>query len=135
MTVQAALAKAPRLSVSLMLAAVSAALWGGLLAFMVTVVPRYDRMFSDFGVRLPATAEFTINAARWCVKYWYVGALWLAMLAPVLAVLTVLIRRARKGWLSALWWLLLLGVPLIALGLAWLCLELPLASLVRDLKG
>src|SRR5262245_20529930 len=135
MSVQSALARAPRLWVSLLLAGPSAGLWGGFLAFMVSVVPRYERTFADFGVRLPATAEFTINAARWCVKYWYVGALWLAMLAPVLAVLTILIRRARKGWLSALWWLLLLGVPVIALASAWLCMELPHASLLRDLKG
>jgi type II secretory pathway component PulF len=114
----------------------AAILWIVIAAEMLFVVPEFERIFVDFHMRLPLATEAIIACSRWCVKYWYVLAMQMAMAAGGMAALTWLIRhRVRKNWLSSLWCLAMLLVPAAIAFLTWLACYLPMEKLLDGLAG
>jgi type IV pilus assembly protein PilC len=70
----------------------------GILTFiMIKIVPAFQSIFDDFGLKLPLMTQYLIAVAKWCQVYWY-----LIPGIPVLIWLTVkLIRKfkpGRMGW-------------------------------------
>jgi type IV pilus assembly protein PilC len=60
---------------------------------MIFIVPKFERIFEDFRMKLPWITEMLIAVSRWFVKYWYVLPLF-----PVFIWLTLkLIRLNRAG--------------------------------------
>jgi len=39
---------------------------------MIFIIPKFEKIFSDFKIKLPFITEFLIATSRWFVKYWYV---------------------------------------------------------------
>src|SRR5947207_4957274 len=39
---------------------------------MIFIIPKFEKIFADFRMRLPWITEALINTSRWFVKYWYV---------------------------------------------------------------
>jgi general secretion pathway protein F len=46
----------------------------GVLTFvMIKIVPAYEKIFKDFGTRLPPVTIHLLGASRWFVNYWYLA--------------------------------------------------------------
>ncbi len=43
-----------------------------LLFIMVTIVPKFKKIFDEFGLSLPTATKTLIATATWCEEYWYV---------------------------------------------------------------
>src|SRR5436305_1403708 len=39
---------------------------------MIFIVPKFEKIFSDFRLKLPFITQLLIDLSRWTVKYWYV---------------------------------------------------------------
>src|SRR2546425_669400 len=45
----------------------------GILTFiMIFIIPKFEKIFLDFKLKLPWITEALINTSRWFVKYWYI---------------------------------------------------------------
>jgi type IV pilus assembly protein PilC len=63
-----------------------------ILAFiMIFIIPKFEKIFADFKMKLPWITEMLIAASRWFVKYWYV-----IPLIPVGMILTLKLIRLNK---------------------------------------
>jgi type II secretory pathway component PulF len=82
---------APRLAYPMFILAVLASS----VSFMVIfIVPKFERIFMEFKMKLPYFTELMIACSRWATKYWFVLALaWIGAL--VLGDLLVLSSRVR----------------------------------------
>jgi type II secretory pathway component PulF len=72
---------------------------------MLKIVPVFQKMFEEFGLRLPAMTRFVIEVSRWFVRVGWIPILPLAaLIVPAFVIVTVLYYA---GWLPrgfALWW-------------------------------
>jgi type IV pilus assembly protein PilC len=60
---------------------------------MIFIIPKFEKIFEDFGMKLPWLTEALINTSRWFVKYWYI-----LPLIPISLWLTFkLIRLSKTG--------------------------------------
>src|SRR5260370_28847515 len=60
---------------------------------MIFIIPKFEKIFAEFKLKLPWITQTLIDASRWFVKYWYV-----LPLIPVAVVLILkLIRLSKKG--------------------------------------
>jgi type IV pilus assembly protein PilC len=71
----------------------------GILVFiMLKIVPVFQKMFEEFGLKLPAMTTLLINISNWVVKYgWYM----LPLIPVVLWLFVKLLRKfkhGRMGW-------------------------------------
>lgn len=63
-----------------------------ILAFiMIFIIPKFEKIFADFKMKLPWITEMLIATSRWFVKYWYV-----IPLIPVGIILTLKLIRLNK---------------------------------------
>jgi type II secretory pathway component PulF len=107
-------------------------LWIMIVAWLVFVVPEFERIFADFKMRVPLGTDAIIACSRWCMKYPYVLPMPLAMIG----VSTWLIRhRVRKRWLGGLWCLAMLVLPAGLAFLIWLLCYLPMERLLEGLAA
>jgi type IV pilus assembly protein PilC len=114
--------------------AIPALLWAVLLVGLVLVVPRFKRIFMDFGLALPAATQAVIAVSDWAAAYWYVLILSVPfLLAPDVAVVYWLARRPGRA-LSCLWFVLMIALPLLAMVLVFVAIYLPEAKLLEDLS-
>jgi len=60
---------APRLAYPVLLLGFMA---GNVMFLMIFIIPKFEKIFSDFKMRLPYATEFLVDLSRWCEKYWYV---------------------------------------------------------------
>ena len=66
---------------------------GILIFIMVAIIPKFEKIFREFGLKLPALTQFLIDVSMWCAKYW-----WCIPLFPIgLWLLMKLIRLSRAG--------------------------------------
>ncbi len=97
----------------------------GILAFMILVVPQYERAFLEQRVRLPYLTELVIAVSRGCVKYWYVAAVLIGggylFGGGLLGALRPSEKWERRLWLA---WLFLAGTAAIFLFVAWFALQI-----------
>ncbi|MSQ93100.1 MAG: type II secretion system F family protein [Gemmataceae bacterium] len=60
---------------------------------MIFIIPKFEKIFLDFKMKLPYLTEVLIATSRWFVKYWYV-----IPVIPIFLVVTLkLIRMNRSG--------------------------------------
>jgi type IV pilus assembly protein PilC len=66
----------------------------GILVFiMVAIIPKFEKIFREFGLKLPELTQFLIDVSIWCSKYW-----WCIPLFPFgLWLLLKLIRLNKSG--------------------------------------
>src|SRR5438309_844540 len=66
---------------------------GILIFIMVAIIPKFEKIFREFGLKLPALTQFLIDVSMWCAKYW-----WSLPLVPLgIYLLFKLIRLSRAG--------------------------------------
>jgi len=66
---------------------------GILIFIMVAIIPKFEKIFREFGLKLPALTQFLIDVSMWCSKYW-----WSLPLVPLgIWLLFKLIRLSRAG--------------------------------------
>lgn len=74
-------------------AVVISAAVGILIFIMVAIIPKFEKIFREFGLKLPELTQFLIDVSMWCSKYW-----WSIPLVPVgIWILIKLIRLNRAG--------------------------------------
>src|SRR5437879_6640801 len=69
----------------------------GILTFiMIWIIPKFEKIFADFRLKLPFITQMLIDVSRWTVKYWYVIPLF-----PIAWWLTIKLIRLNKtgNWL------------------------------------
>jgi type IV pilus assembly protein PilC len=121
---------------TIVLVGIAVLLWGAFLGTLLFFVPRFERTFAEFKLRLPHATAVTLDASRWMVKYWYVLVLMAIPGLPTAVALSHLVRRsASTRWLAVLWFILLLGVPLAGQVYVWCSILIPYADLVEALGG
>lgn len=60
---------------------------------MIFIIPKFEKIFLEFKMKLPYITEVLISASRWFVKYWYV-----IPIIPIAIVVSLkLIRLNRSG--------------------------------------
>lgn len=95
--------------------------WAAVLFQFVAVLPRYDRLFREFGLKVDDVTAVTLNLSAWLRNHFLVAGLLTfgLMAASVFAAHTVqsvdLPGRRRAAVL-----LFVFGVPCLVFGLAWL---------------
>lgn len=66
---------------------------GILIFIMVAIIPKFEKIFREFGLKLPALTQFLIDVSLWCSSYW-----WCLPLIPLgIWLLFKLIRLSRAG--------------------------------------
>lgn len=64
----------------------------GILSFiLIAIIPKFEKIFADFRLRLPWLTETLVSTSKWFVKYWYV-----LPLVPVAIWLTLKLIRMNK---------------------------------------
>lgn len=59
---------------------------------MISIIPKFEKIFADFKMKLPWLTEVLIATSRWFVKYWYV-----IPLVPLFVWLTLKLIRLNKS--------------------------------------
>jgi len=66
---------------------------GILIFIMVAIIPKFEKIFREFGLKLPALTQFLIDVSLWCASYW-----WSLPLVPLgVWLLMKLLRLSRAG--------------------------------------
>ncbi len=66
----------------------------GILTFiMIWIIPKFEKIFKDFGIPLPDLTLFLMAVSRWFVQYWYI----LPLFPLCFWLLLKLIRLSRVG--------------------------------------
>jgi hypothetical protein len=98
---------------------------GGLVAYLIFVVPERERALIDNQMAISPMAEWIIDASRRCVKYWY-GAVGILFLMLIGTGALFLANRRSLHWLNWIAWLLLAALPITGLVVVWVYLpQLP----------
>lgn len=65
----------------------------GILSFiMLYIIPKFEKIFRDFGMRLPDLTQFLMNTSAWFGKYWYILPLF-----PMGFYLTIKLLRLNRS--------------------------------------
>lgn len=102
-----------------------------LLGLLLKHVPQYEKMFKDFGCKLPDMTIAVISLSRITSKYWF-------LLAPLLAaadigIMVGLHRAGRKGLLMA-WGVLIWLAEMLLAALILLAVLIPMNDLMMHLS-
>ncbi len=101
------------------------------LSLLLKYVPQYEKIFKDFGCKLPEFTSFVINLSRTIGRYWWV-------LAPLLAagdigIMVGLHRTGQSGLLTA-WGVLVWLALMLLVGLIVLAIIVPMNDLMMQLS-
>jgi type II secretory pathway component PulF len=113
-------------------------LWIGLGLLLYLVVPRFEAIFADFGVDLPALTVLLVKISRFVVRYWWVVLAMLVLLAPVDRAILEHLRRSPGGRRAVrLWSGLVIALPLAAFVLMVVALFFPATQVMvpHNLSG
>jgi hypothetical protein len=118
---QAKPASRPGPAAVISMTATHAALWGALLLYLGLFVPRLEKTFLDFNVKLPAVSEWVLSCSRWAARYPYLLPAALLCLLGADAAVAVLLRRPGRAWPCWAWLglvtaLTLAGVAVVVAG-------------------
>ncbi|MCA9174746.1 MAG: type II secretion system F family protein [Planctomycetales bacterium] len=80
----------------------------GILTFiMIKIVPVFEKMFKEFGLKLPAATELLINISNYLYHYWY-----MLLIAPLgLFLFIKLVRKFKAGRMG--WDMFVLKIPIL----------------------
>jgi type IV pilus assembly protein PilC len=66
----------------------------GILTFiMLWIIPKFEKIFKDFNLKLPALTQFLMDTSRWFATYWYV----LPLFPLAFWLLIKLVRLSKTG--------------------------------------
>jgi hypothetical protein len=113
---------------------VHAVLWAALLAGMVLLVPRYEKTFRDFNVRLPEATVRVLNAAQLLINHFdYLPWLGLGFVAVDGAILFSLSRGSCCPGAARVYTWGMTALPLVLAALTALAIWLPLEKIREGL--
>ncbi len=64
-----------------------------LVFIMIFIIPKFEKIFKDFGMKLPTLPPFLMATSRWVSTYWYV----LPLIPLTFWLLLKLLRMSRTG--------------------------------------
>jgi type II secretory pathway component PulF len=105
----------------------------GLVVLFVLLrsIPQYEKIFKDFGTRLPDVTLLVLQLSHFVGWYWY-------LLIPVALVGDVAIlfvcHRTSHPWLMAAWGIFVLLAAMLFVALAHLAVSMPFFSLMSRLS-
>jgi type II secretory pathway component PulF len=118
--------------VALIILLVLHAIFGALLLWSLFVfVPTHEKIFKDFGVRLPRITLAVINLSEWFTSYWYVAIP--ALFGGDFAALFALHRASKTRWMTAWGVAVCLGAVLM-IGLTLVAVIVPMNELTKNLN-
>jgi type II secretory pathway component PulF len=118
----------------LILALLVAVPWLLLLFQLVVVVPRYAKLFAEFGLKLSDLTQVAIDVAAWTNEY---PTLALVLGGSVIALSMLLVYRASANLKDQRrWWLLFFvyAIPTAAFLVVWLGVAGPHAKIEEGLR-
>jgi type II secretory pathway component PulF len=125
------------LAITILLVTLSFALCLAWFWQMVFVIPEFDRMFADFKIKVPALTQATISCSRVFVKFWYVLVPFsLFIVYPAIGCVSYQARhRNKQRGLCRLWFILIIGLPLVVQTITLLAVLSTHATLMEGLSG
>src|SRR6516164_9872171 len=60
---------------------------------MIYIIPKFEKIFNDFGLQLPALTQWLMTTSRWFASYWYI----IPLVPLAIYLLIKLIRLNRIG--------------------------------------
>jgi type II secretory pathway component PulF len=120
-TPSAPAASPPNLLLMVVSGVLSFLLWLAVVVQFVFLVPRFERLFGEFKMKMPLLTEWVIHHSRWAVP---------AIAITALLVCISLGRRSRWPWLF-----LLFLLPLVINVLVGVSLYFPYMVLLDGLEG
>jgi len=110
-----------------------AVFWFVLPYQLIMTVPKFKRVFDDFGLKVPMLTEAVVSVSMWFVDYWWVIFLPFLIFLAIIVVIGFLCRNRSSKWFW-LWWLFTIG-PAIVLNLIVLyAVEGPYMELMEGLR-
>lgn len=83
---------------------------GGIVSgIMIYIVPKFAKIFADFGTELPAITLLLINMSDWLATYWYM----LVGIPFALMIILKLVKKNKTGEFMVDW--IVLKIPLLGL--------------------
>lgn len=83
---------------------------GILIFIMLKIVPVFDKMFTEFGLKLPAMTVLLVNLSRWIVQYGWFS---IPMIPVCLWLFVMLIRKFKHGRMG--WDMYMLKLPIMGM--------------------
>ncbi|MBL8792695.1 MAG: hypothetical protein JNM56_02190 [Planctomycetia bacterium] len=118
-----------------LLALVHAVLASPLLVYLLVFVPRYQRIFADFGMALPVLTVAVLNVADMLATLWFLAPVLLVILFGADFGMQYLLHRRRPPRLLLWTWFVLGGLlPVVGFFLAMLAIQLPMLTLFDGLS-
>ena len=90
---------------------------------LLKLVPQYEKVFKDFGAKLPELTIMVINLSAWFGRYWYI--LLPGLVAGDIAIMLSLHRTGRIRLMTAFGVLLWLA-EIVLIGLMFLAILVPM---------
>jgi type IV pilus assembly protein PilC len=82
----------------------------GIVTFiMLKIVPVFDKMFQEFGLKLPVMTTLLVNMSRYIATYWYL----LFIVPTALLLFLKLVRKFKQGRMG--WDLFMLKLPIMGM--------------------
>jgi type II secretory pathway component PulF len=108
-------------------------LWLALPIQLIVTVPKFKRVFDDFGMKLPDLTLVVVDVSMWFVDYWWVIApAFLAGLVALVGIGFLCRNRSRRAFWG---WFLLTAGPAVLLNLLVLyAVESPYMALMEGLS-
>lgn len=126
----------PLFAVVMSCAAVGA--WAVVLAVLVTVVPRFEAVFTDFGVELPLLTLALLDLTRWLRGSGQALPGAALVVAPGLLVLAMPVACAygrRTRWLAVVLPIVLIGAAFASIVVVVIGLTVPMGAMAKALGG
>lgn len=106
----------------------------GLFTFlMLVVVPKFEEIFKDFGVKLPMATVVLLNVSRAMGSILTLAALWVVAVAIPIGVARLQKPVAERRWIVATLTTVFLTVAMVML--TWMLLMLPMMALIQAVSG
>jgi len=101
------------------------------LGVILFTVPRFEKIFADFGTELPGPTMVVIHISHFCVSYWFL-VVPLIMLLFAGLIVWIWLANWRSGLVAGI--LLILALLMCFAGLV-ITLFMPLVKLIQSAKG
>jgi type II secretory pathway component PulF len=110
-----------------------ALLWFALPLQLILTVPKFKRVFDDFGLKLPDLTVCVVNVSMWFADYWWVVApAYFAGLVALIGIGFLCRKRGRRTFWT--WFLLTAGSAILLNGLVLFAVEAPYHALLEGLS-
>jgi type II secretory pathway component PulF len=110
-------------------------LWALLLFAFFIAVPVHKKTFDEYGLMLPQLTMAFMDIAAWLADFYWIALPALAAAAALLCLVTYFIRhKVESRFLSALWTIAIISLPVLCHALFWFSMWLPHVKLQEALN-